>query len=226
MNFTIQADPEQVRALEAMLSNVKNGVPRVLVRALNKIGTWVHAELVRTISGAVQLQPSKVRKAIRLSKARFARLVAYVRIYNKSMPLIWFHARQTAKGVSFTAPAGADWALDYKAGRKGRLFVPHAFIATMPGGHVGVFLRRGDARLPIEELKGPSPLSVFTGVVGLSQKLIATAGERLEAEVKVQTQVLLDQEAAKGPLQSRAARTAALLRGYEAPEVLVRKPAA
>ena len=37
--------------------------------------------------------------------------------------------------------------------RVGRRQFDHAFLATMPNGHQGVFRRRGKARLPIQEVR-------------------------------------------------------------------------
>jgi hypothetical protein len=150
------------------------------------------------VSAAAGLMKKDVRKAVRLRRASYRRLQAAIRIYNRLMPLVWFHARQTKKGVTFRAPPGADWALDYKGGRKGRFLVERAFIARMPRGHVGVFLRRGKKRLPIDELFGPSPMAVFEGVTGMIQALMAEAQGHLVTETDRQVDVLLKQEAAVG----------------------------
>jgi hypothetical protein len=52
---------------------------------------------------------------------------------------------QTRKGVSVEVNRGK------------RTLVQGAFLAMMRSGHVGIFRRRGKARLPIEELLGPWP---------------------------------------------------------------------
>jgi hypothetical protein len=65
-----------------------------------------------------------------------------------SLPAIarWIEAE--GRGVSWSLPSG-------------RGSDAHAFIATMPSGHRGVFRRTGIARLPIRELRGPSLVHVF-----------------------------------------------------------------
>ena len=65
----------------------------------------------------------------------------------KRIPLFDFGARQTKRGVS------------YNLG--GRKTLAGAFIATMPTGHEGVFMRKGANRLPIQERFGPSLGHVF-----------------------------------------------------------------
>jgi hypothetical protein len=43
------------------------------------------------------------------------------------------------------------------------LIIAGSFLAQMPSGHRGVFIRRTAKRLPIEELTGPSVPQMFFG---------------------------------------------------------------
>lgn len=208
-DFLVQVDKAQVAEVQRLLAGVKNGVPKVLTRAINKVAAWAQSRVIHQVSDAAGLALKDVRKAVRLRRASYRLLRAAIRIYNRRMPLVWFHARQTKKGVTFRAPPGADWALDYKGGRKGRFLVERAFIARMTRGHVGVFLRRGKKRLPIDELFGPSPMAVFAGVTGMIQALMAEAQGRLVTETDRQVEVLIKQEAAAGgALETRSTSTA------------------
>ena len=92
------------------------------------------------------------------------------------------------------------------------LFVPHAFISTMPkSGHKGVFLRAGKKRLPIRELFGGSVYDLFAGLTSSVEVLaiIKETQERLYAELDTQVGVLLDQQAA-GKVVPLSPRVAAL----------------
>lgn len=58
---------------------------------------------------------------------------------SQAMPVVMYPTRQTKRGVSVLVNAG------------NRVLIPHAFIATMRSGHVGVFRRVGQAtRSPIQ----------------------------------------------------------------------------
>jgi hypothetical protein len=75
-------------------------------------------------------------------------------ITGNRIPLIDFAARGPepsrgrGRGVSYRLPGG-------------RSRDPHAFIATMPSGHRGVFKRTGKERNPIIQSHGPSLVNVF-----------------------------------------------------------------
>lgn len=55
-----------------------------------------------------------------------------------------FQSRQVKSGVSFTVSIS-----------KGRKLMQHAFIAKMKSGHVGIYVRAGKGRLPIQQKFGP-----------------------------------------------------------------------
>lgn len=96
-----------------------------------------------------------VKKALRLERAGGGRLVARVVATGRPIALIRFNARQGSGGVTVQVLNGS------KA-------IPGAFIARMPSGHEGVFVRdqrrtpaartRGNRweALPVRELFGPS----------------------------------------------------------------------
>jgi hypothetical protein len=66
-------------------------------------------------------------------------LESRVIVKGKPVPLMAFKPRQTKKGVTVTIKKGH------------RTMLRSAFIAQMPGGHIGVFKRVGRKRLPIRE---------------------------------------------------------------------------
>jgi hypothetical protein len=126
-------------------------------RAINKMIAQVKTGAAREIRDAgYKLKVSDIKKGLKLSYATAASLTARVTASGKPIPLSAYGARQTAKGVS----------VDVLHGRK---VITHAFIATMPSGHKGVFVRVGNQHkktakgsriiwsgLPIKELFGPS----------------------------------------------------------------------
>ncbi|HET6442536.1 MAG TPA: phage tail protein [Phycisphaerae bacterium] len=179
-NLEIRVDERKLKGIERMLVGIPRGLPKVITRALNKTGAHARTETVRAITRKVAMRQTDVRKDVTLRRASWRYWVATIRIKGRRVPLIRFGARQVKRGTTYKIERGG-----------GRATAPHAFIATMPSGHVGVFKRKAGPRLPIGELKGPSVVSVFEKAPGLAARMMADAGRRLETEMDRQVGVLL-----------------------------------
>lgn len=111
--------------------------------------------MTRLIAGDTGLKQKDIRESMVLRMASASSPEASLNAKLKRIPLIDFRAkgpepsRGKGRGVSYRLPGG-----------KGR--VENAFIATMSSGHRGVFKRKGQDRLGIVELKGPSLGQVFS----------------------------------------------------------------
>lgn len=130
-----------------------------LVRALNKTTDQGKVQTSRAIRdvGGYNLKASVIKAGIKVRRASQGQLKAAIVSSGRPVPLIKYSARQTAKGVTVLV-------------QKGRKLIAGAFIATMPTGHQGVYVREANARhkrvghgskaswhaLPIRELFGPS----------------------------------------------------------------------
>ncbi len=131
------------------LGNLKAKANPALSRALNRTGTSANVVMVRNVAGDLGLKQADVKGFIRLSLSTPANLRVIIEARGERIPLIKFNARDRfPKGVSARMPGGV-----------GRY--PNAFVRTMRSGHTGVFTRKGGARLPIVELRGPSAPHVF-----------------------------------------------------------------
>lgn len=147
------------------LENLKEGSSRAAMRALNRgIGS---AQTVQTkaIAGDTGLKQKDVRDALTMVKATTNRLEASLAASTKRIPISQFGAkgplpsRGRGRGVSYKLAGG-------------RGLIPDAFIATMPSGHQGVFVRASvsgkksqgawSKNLPIGEKFGPSIGQVFS----------------------------------------------------------------
>ena len=147
-------------------------------RALNRCARTGRTVLVREIARDMKVPQNQVRDRVLLDRSTSARLVATFYASAKRLGVIAFNARGPepsmgrGRGVTAKLP--------------GRRY-PHAFIATMPSGHRGVFervpgkymVRRGPKggggrREAIRELFGPSIAHVFSKV--------RPAGERAATE--------------------------------------------
>lgn len=152
-------------------------IDKAVPRALNKVIDQVRTTAAREMRGAgYNLKVGDIKKAMTVSRATPARLTANVLSSGRPIALIKYGARQTAKGVS----------VDVLRGRK---VITGAFIATMPSGHKGVYVRVGKnhkkvmkngrvmwSGLPIKELFGPSVPD------GLANKAVQEALQRLIEE--------------------------------------------
>lgn len=128
------------------------------VRALNKTADQAKVQASRMVRDAgYQLKISDIKAAMRIKRANGDRLSVSIVTNGRPVPLIKYGARQTSKGVSVNV-------------LNGRKVIKEAFIATGPGGRMGVFLREPGGQhvkvikngkpswhqLPIKELFGPS----------------------------------------------------------------------
>lgn len=186
----VQLDERRLKRIERSLRDVPFGMEKAISRAINKVAVAARTLILRMITGQIAVtQRDLRRRSIRLRKASFGKLFAVVSVRGGRIPLSRFGARQTRRGVTYRIR---------KTG--GRSRIDGAFLATMPGGHTGVFLRRADEsqpggrvrRLPIDEKFGPSVPEVFTNIrevlSGTFERLL---GERLDGEVTTQVNLIL-----------------------------------
>jgi len=139
-----------------------NAVNKATVRALNKLADQVKTAGSKEIRAAgYNMKAAAIKRQITIRRASLATPVVLIRCSGRPIPLIQFSARQISAGVSVSV-------------KNGRKVIPGAFIATMPTGHKGVYVRVGDQHrrtvrngkpewsgLPIKELFGPGVSDAF-----------------------------------------------------------------
>lgn len=125
-------------------------------RAMRKAGISgqraMRAEAIRRIRARKALKAKVVRKAMsksRVTSSDVNRMRWVISLDGKPVPLIEYRARQTRRGVTVAVNRGK------------RSLVRGAFIQVMKSGHKGVFVRRGSARLPIDEQPGSRPVDAL-----------------------------------------------------------------
>ena len=113
----------------------KSKLPMVTARSLNKVADQAKTMAARKIADSeIAKLSSKTAKAlITIGYATRIKLVSTLYIAGKRVPIIALKARQIAGGVTYSFNGKRE-------------FIPHAFIATMPNGHKGVFTRTKDVR--------------------------------------------------------------------------------
>lgn len=160
LNISVESD---FRRVKVRLFELRTDVlEKAKIRALNKVAEQAKVAASREIRAAgYKIKASTIKSQIKVRKAGAGNPVAVVRCYGKVIPMIEFGARQTRDGVSVSV-------------KHGRKIIKGAFIATMPSGHKGVFVRVGNQHkkvngqwhgLPIKQLFGPSVPAAFSNQV-------------------------------------------------------------
>jgi len=137
--------------LKAAVERLKAKMPQAIARALKRTGVSARLAMSTAIVEDTGLPAKRVKDEIKIAQSAGA---VQLQIAGRRLPLVDFKAKgpEPSRGRG----RGVSWKL-----RGGRGRDPHAFIATMPSGHRGVFRRRGTSRLTISELFGPSLVRVF-----------------------------------------------------------------
>jgi hypothetical protein len=165
-------------------------------RALNKLLDQAQVAGFRTINDIYKIGPRTMEKYARATLAGAGKLEASINVKGAGFPLYAFQPHQTRTGVSVLIKGK-------------RVLILHAFIATLPNGHTGVFARGayggksshalrpagrgasgfqfGRGRLPINELYTLSPPDAFSNpdvVQAMNDRVEAQAPSVLQQEIR------------------------------------------
>jgi len=97
-------------------------------RALNRMRDQAKTAGFRKLADVYDIGPRTMDKYARVTFADRRSLIASINVKGAGFPLYAFDARQTRQGVTVKVKGK-------------RVLISHAFLATMPSGHVGVFAR-------------------------------------------------------------------------------------
>ena len=136
INITAAPKPSDVSvSLQATEAQLKLAA----VRSLNKTARWLRTRVSRDTAENLNINVGLVRKSLALVRAKRGSIHAGVGMRRRQGAINAINlgaARQNARGV-----------------RVARRQYDHAFLATMPTGHRGIFRRKGGTRLPIREVQ-------------------------------------------------------------------------
>ena len=163
-----------IRALQKQLKRFsREGVDRANMRALNRAATKTKTATGRLLSKAFNIKVGDLRPFLKVSP-KASKTSTTVAIMGRSKML---SLHKFAKGKKKQGPLGVR----FNSGGGSRVH-PHTFIATMPSGHTGIFVRafkkgrkrvagvspttgeKYQAQLPIRELTYPSVAHMVTNV--------------------------------------------------------------
>lgn len=186
---SIKVDQKKVDEIHALLDDIKSGAETAIRRALNATLDGAVALTAQRIAGETTLKSGYIKGHITKVKAKNYKLGAAMRMESGKVPLAAFQTTPTAANFQLR---DAGNGVSVKVWRnKGATRFRHAFFAVMPNGYVGIFERKGRARLPIEELMGPYLRSIYEKTPGLATEVETTSAERLQRELERQTDYLL-----------------------------------
>lgn len=183
--------------LKAWKSLTEKQIQSAAARALNRTATSVRAEASTMIREEVKLKAGDVKAVLDVTRVSprqpLSRMVAFLTIRAKSIPLVSFGARPKV----VKTPAGKRIGVTVQV-KKERKLVEGGFIAKMKSGRTGVFRRGGKAgyspdapRLPIRHLLSTSVVDIARGkgfLAKLEAYARATFRKNLERELKYQLQ--------------------------------------
>lgn len=157
--IAITVDATSLAQVQRTLNATNAQIDRAAVRAVNKTLGWTRTQGRRLLAKGNDLPVKVLRNRIHLGRASAGALRG----------VAWF-------GV---APIKAIYAGAARQARTGVTVRRHtfagAFLARMPTGHLGIFKRRGPARLPIEEQR-----IYLANADAVAQTLAAQAPPRLQ----------------------------------------------
>ncbi len=146
----INVDQKVIKSVEKALRNIPNGSKRAIANATNRAITKGRTTISKEITSEFTIKAKDVKATLSLQKATVSRLGGVVKSSAPVTTLIRF--KTTPKTVTKKRPA----ALKVAVKKGGYKTLPGAFIVQTKSGHIGVFERSKESRLPIKQIMGPS----------------------------------------------------------------------
>jgi len=180
---SISIDAGKLARAERKLRDIKGGIDKAIVRAVNETAKEVKTEMSSRIRDEVNIKKRDIDKKIVIYKGSSKFQAAKIRMSasrKHRIGLKYFGARQSAKGVTYAIRKGG-----------GRTLIEGAFGPKIPRLGRQVFKRVGKQRLPLKgPLKGPSPWAVFV-MSGMQDGVIADGEERMAKNLNQAVEFLI-----------------------------------
>lgn len=184
----IKVSSAQMLKLETELKDIKDGVPRAIMSAINKTVSQGRTVAVRELANVLTVKTGNIRARTSVLKATRKKLFGSVTILGRRIGLINFKVKDTGKGKGRGRTGKGVIAQAYKNSPPERF--PKAFIAMGKENNKHVFERRRKdgklaPRLPIFSRKGLSLLDVYKQTPSIQNatetKIKAIFGEKLKS---------------------------------------------
>ena len=176
--INVAVDARKLDEITRMLADIKGGVPKALVGAVNDTARNTVTQISKAIRERVNIKKKDIDNKIRRTTATPSRMHARITLSEtQRLGLKYFGAKKyDAKGKGAKKQiGGVSYQIDRRTGRKR---APGAFIGGQRlGGQV--FKRLGKSRKGIIKLQGISPWGAFV-MSGMRKKTHAEATALLE----------------------------------------------
>lgn len=190
----IRLDKNKIRQFEQMLAGIPNAIPQAMSRGLNRTATEALTLTSRRLSQSTGLKVKDVRGRIAVERATQKNWRSAIRFRAGGLPIVRFGHEQNPQGVVWRPSRGK------------RILIRHAFKATMPSGHTGVFLRARYAKGRFIHMEGrPKREAIYEQKVRLQEIFAQSQQEmnqvyieslaRLEKNIHDQVQLILRRRA-------------------------------
>ena len=185
MAVTMKLDAESLNRLGNMLSEVRGGLEKAIARASKRVAKQGVTFISSEIRGKVNIKKKELDKKVLNAKQRGKTGQTITLEATPRLPLKYFGARQTKKGVTYKIP---------KSGKKN--LARSAFGPDIPRLGRQVFRRVGKSRLPIQPLFGVSPWGTF-----MANKMLEPTKKKLQQafalRVMTEARYLIEKERTK-----------------------------
>ncbi len=132
-----------IREIEKMINEERRKIDKAHKIALNRAVKTAKSRTIKFIREGYSIKKQDLDNEIKMIKSG---KTLSIKAVHKALGLIKYGAKQTKTGVIYKTKSG---------GKRG--FIKSAFITEVgKGRHIGVFKRKTEKRLPIQEKFGPS----------------------------------------------------------------------
>ena len=197
----IKLDQAQLTRVYSMLSEIKNGPEKAIVKAINTTLTKLKTEASKIIRAKVALKKAKVDEFIELFKANYEKISGSMRLSGSRIGAIHYGARQTAQGITIKIKTAGP-----------RSLVAHGFLANVKksgnAADVQAYRRKYTGprakwnknkpyakmpklyRFPIEKITGPS-IPEVAGYSEVLSQIMGAASVLFVARLEYETNEVL-----------------------------------
>jgi len=123
------------------MKDIEKASLNALRSTINKLLNKGQTAANKKVREVYNVKAKDLRDRTIIKRATNSRVEGFLIVRGRRMPVVVFGARQTKRGVSV---------LIKRTG--GRKLIKSSFLAQMKSGHLGVYQRLGNKRLPIKEL--------------------------------------------------------------------------
>ena len=209
--ITVKIDQAQIDGITRDLANIQGGVPKVMVRALNRTASWARTRALDAIATNINVKKKDLDGKHRFGGVTTRRANkndqrASVKITGRRIPLFRFDGKPKEpwgrRGLLVSrikdrketvtrgrGKKGISYRIDTKGARK--YLKKNAFPVRFKSGHVGFYYRKGSERLPIQQFYGPSIPHAAEKSPAFQQMLTIDASAQLAVNIQREVNYLL-----------------------------------